>query len=76
MPFSARPSTACWGRVRATSAPSPALSGFASCSKASRASEEFGLAVNRLENARHYLQSGEYGAAHYELRLLRGSLER
>jgi hypothetical protein len=38
-------------------------------------SAEFGLAVNRLANARHYLQSGEYGAAHYELRLLRRSLQ-
>ena len=36
---------------------------------------EFGLAVNRLANARHYLASGEYGAARYELRLLRRSLE-
>ena len=38
-------------------------------------STEFGLAVNRLANARHYLESGEYGAARYELRLLRRSLE-
>ena len=36
---------------------------------------EFGLAVNRLANARHYLASGEYGAARYELRLLCRSLE-
>jgi hypothetical protein len=36
---------------------------------------EFGLAVNRLANARHYLVSGEFGAARYELRLLRRSLE-
>ena len=36
---------------------------------------EFGLAVNRLANARHYLESGEFGAALYELRLLRRSLE-
>jgi hypothetical protein len=36
---------------------------------------EFGLAVNRLANARHYLGSGEFGAARYELRLLRRSLE-
>ena len=37
---------------------------------------EFGLAVNRLANARHYLGSGEFGAARYELRLLRRSLEK
>jgi hypothetical protein len=36
---------------------------------------DFGLASNRLANARHYLESGEYGAARYELRLLRRSLE-
>jgi hypothetical protein len=36
---------------------------------------EFGLALNRLANARHYLESGEYGAARYELHLLRRSLE-
>jgi hypothetical protein len=36
---------------------------------------EFGLAVNRLANARHYLNSGEFGAARYELRLLWRSLE-
>jgi hypothetical protein len=38
-------------------------------------SEEVSLAVKRLSNARRYLQSGERGAARYELRLLRGSLE-
>ena len=38
-------------------------------------SAEFGLAINRLANARHYLESGEYGAARFELRLLRQSLE-
>jgi hypothetical protein len=37
---------------------------------------DFGLAVNRLANARHYLESGECGAARYELRLLRRSLEK
>jgi hypothetical protein len=37
--------------------------------------EEFGLAVNRLASARRYLSSGEGGAARYELRLLRRSLE-
>jgi hypothetical protein len=36
---------------------------------------EFGRAVNRLANARHYLEAGERGAALYELRLLRRSLE-
>jgi hypothetical protein len=36
---------------------------------------EFGLAQNRLANARRYLGSGEFGAARYELRLLRRSLE-
>jgi hypothetical protein len=35
---------------------------------------EFSLAVNRLANAQHYLQSGEPGAARYELHLLRQSL--
>jgi hypothetical protein len=39
-------------------------------------SVEFALAVNRLANARRYHRSGEYGAAKYELRLLRTSLER
>jgi hypothetical protein len=37
--------------------------------------EEFGLAVNRLANAQRYFQSGERGAAWYELRLLRRSFE-
>jgi len=37
--------------------------------------EEFGLAVNRLANAWQYVESGEYGAAGYELRLLRRSLK-
>jgi hypothetical protein len=36
---------------------------------------EFGLALNRLANARHYLESAECGAARYEMRLLRRSLE-
>ena len=39
-------------------------------------SEEFALAVNRLASALQYHQSGEHGAARYELRLLRRSLER
>ena len=38
-------------------------------------SEEFALAVNRLANARQYQVAGEHGAARYELRLLRRSLE-
>lgn len=33
--------------------------------------EEFAIAVNRLDNARRYLASGEDGAARFELRLLR-----
>jgi hypothetical protein len=37
---------------------------------------EFALAVNRLVNARRYLESGEHGAARFELRLLRRSLAR
>jgi hypothetical protein len=36
---------------------------------------EFGLAVNRLKNAQHYMETGEHGAARFELRLLRRSLE-
>ena len=39
-------------------------------------SEEFGLALNRLVNAQHYLHSGEHGAACFELRLLLQSLEK
>jgi hypothetical protein len=39
------------------------------------ASAEFSLAVNRLENAWRFLEIGEFGAARYELRLLRRSLE-
>ena len=35
---------------------------------------EFGLAMNRLNNARRYLKSNECGAARYELRLLIGGL--
>ena len=31
---------------------------------------EFALATSRLDNARRYFQSGESGAAHYELNLL------
>jgi hypothetical protein len=39
-------------------------------------STEFSLAVNRLANAQRYVQYGEHGAARYELRLLRRSLEK
>jgi hypothetical protein len=35
---------------------------------------EFGLAVNRLKNAQHYMETGEHGAARFKLRLLRQSL--
>jgi hypothetical protein len=35
---------------------------------------EFGLAVLRLQNAHRFLASDERGAAHFELRLLVGSL--
>ncbi len=33
-------------------------------------SREYGLAMNRLRNARRYLNSAEFGAAKYELKLL------
>jgi hypothetical protein len=36
---------------------------------------EIATARNRLENARGYVEAGERGAARYELRLLRRSLE-
>jgi hypothetical protein len=39
------------------------------------ATAEFGLAINRVTNAQHYLHCSEYGAARYELRLLLRSLE-
>ena len=35
---------------------------------------EFSVAMNRLNNARRYLESDERGAARYELRLLIGGL--
>jgi hypothetical protein len=38
--------------------------------------EEFGVSVNRLANARPYAETGERGAADYELRLLWQNLER
>ena len=37
-------------------------------------SREYGLAINRLRNARRYLNSAEFGAAKYELKLLLGVL--
>ena len=38
------------------------------------ATDEYGLAQNRLRNARRYFQACEIGAARYELRLLMCSL--
>lgn len=38
------------------------------------ASGEFGVAQNRIQNARRYYQSSEIGAARYELHLLASSL--
>ena len=38
------------------------------------ATDEYGLAQNRIRNARRYFQSREVGAARYELRLLMCSL--
>lgn len=38
------------------------------------ATEDYAVCVNRLENARHYRQSWEFGAADFELRQLRGRL--
>jgi hypothetical protein len=37
--------------------------------------DEFGLACNRLTNAKRYLQSSEIGAAMWELRALRQQLQ-
>jgi hypothetical protein len=39
------------------------------------ATDQFGLACTRLQNAQHYLQYTEPGAARYELRLLASSLK-
>lgn len=39
------------------------------------ASDEFDLARLRLKNALDYCQQGEFGAAAFELRLLRGRLQ-
>jgi hypothetical protein len=36
---------------------------------------EFSLVLNRLANAGNYMESGEYGAGRFELRLLRRTLE-
>jgi hypothetical protein len=38
-------------------------------------SSEFGIAGNRLNNARRYIYSAERGAARYELRLLERTLQ-
>lgn len=38
-------------------------------------SEEFGLALNRLRNARRYLASAERGAARWELKMMRKQLQ-
>ena len=38
------------------------------------ATDEYGLAQNRIRNARRYFQAHEVGAARYELRLLMCSL--
>ena len=40
------------------------------------ATDEYGLARNRIRNARRYVQAREVGAARYELRLLMCSLHR
>ena len=39
------------------------------------ATDQFGLACTRLQNAQHYLRYTEPGAAWYELRLLASSLK-
>ena len=39
------------------------------------ATNQFGLACTRLQNAQHYLRYTEPGAAWYELRLLASSLK-
>ena len=39
------------------------------------AADEYGLACTRLENAQHYLQYTEPGAARYEVRMVAGSLK-
>lgn len=38
------------------------------------ASDDFGLAVCRINNARRYFESAEFGAAQYEIRLFLGVL--
>ncbi len=35
-------------------------------------SGEFGVGINRIDNARRYVRAGEYGAARYEVQLLSG----
>ena len=39
------------------------------------ASDEYSVAVLRVGNARRYLESNEFGAARYEVRLLLGALK-
>jgi hypothetical protein len=39
------------------------------------ASNDFAVAVSRINNARRYLESAEFGAAKYEIRLLLGVLK-
>ena len=39
-------------------------------------SEEFGVACNRLRNARRYLAASERGAARWELKMMRQQLKR
>ncbi|MEQ1902906.1 MAG: hypothetical protein ABL888_01810 [Pirellulaceae bacterium] len=38
------------------------------------ASDDFGVALSRLNNANRYLDSAEFGAAQYEIRLFEGTL--
>lgn len=38
------------------------------------ARDSYAVALNRLDNAQHYLEGGEGGAAAFELRMLLGSL--
>lgn len=40
------------------------------------ATEPFGIAMNRLRNARRYLECREIGASRFELRLLASTLKR
>jgi len=40
------------------------------------ATEPYNLATNRLKNARYYPETGEFGAAQFELRQLLSSIDR